>query len=475
MVMHAAVRRGRRGSAVAGCSLALALTCVAPGHAADMAYGSGADSAPVYRCEITGFIELPSTDICLKIGGHARLVTSALGDNWAGTDGYYVRNIAIDGATVPSSGVLPTIRAIPQTDATQRYAQGRIHLDARTTTGYGTVRAFVEVGAVDNETRTGGSVNLRHAFVQFGNWTFGKTWSTFIDRDARVRTADPYKVVGDNGRSMRRSQIRYTQELGSGVSLAVAVEDQDYNSPPSAIVGIGPLAPLIDPAATDFSVVNDRNDVPDFVAALKWEYENIGSVQLSGALHQNKYAETQTIGGLTVQSFNDDDVGFALLFGLALNLPKHKYDTFTFLAVYTDGASQYLQDVYGSSTEIAWGRCGLANCILDQVTKKSVVSSLTHYWSDHISISFGAGYAETNYGALGTATAGLFGAPGVLDVATVEGFANIQWEAAGKTKFLFDVHYGHIDYRGFDLNPYVAGIQDSQGAWAATLQVTRQF
>ncbi|MEJ8573868.1 porin [Microbaculum marinum] len=473
--MHAVVSRGGRSGGLAGCSVAIAMSFAAPGHAADMAFGSTAGGAPVHRCDLDGFIELPSTDICFKIGGHARLVSGAIDKNWTGDDNYYIYNIAVDGYRAGSSGTLPNLIAGFQTQTFQTYGQGRVNFDARTRTEYGTVRAFVEAQADDDESRTGGGLDLRHAFVQFGNWTFGKTWSTFVDRDARIRRADPYKVVGDPSGSMRRSQVRFTQDFGGGISLALAAEDQEYNSPDAAIVGLGPYAPIAIPAATALSVVNDSSGMPDFVAALKWEREGVGSAQISGAVHQNKFAEQQTIGGVPVQSFSDDQFGFAALFGLALNVPTGAKDKFTFIAMYADGASNYQQDLFGTNTDVVWGRCGAVNCIVDNVTKASVNSSYTHYWTKTVSTTIGAGYGKTGYGATGTATAGVLGAPGVLNVSSFEGVANIQWEPVTNTTLLLDVHYGHVDYNGFDVNPVQPGIQDSQGAWTAILQFTREF
>jgi Porin subfamily len=462
-------------SILTGCAICAVLVSSAPARAADMILNAGLPREPVYRCDIAGFIELPSTDICFKIGGHARLVTSGVDTNWTGDNEFVVRNIAVNGYIGGSAGVLPSVGYAFQAEPLQYYGQGRVNFDARTATEYGTVRAFFEGEAEDNDSRTGGDLGLRHAFVQFGNWIFGKTWSTFLDRDARVRRADPYKFVADNSQSIRINQIRYTQAFGNGFSLALAIEDQEYNSPTSAIVGIGPFAPIVDPASTAISVVNDQSNIPNLVGALKWKKDNVGSVQVSGVLHQNKFAELQTIGGVSVPSFVDDELGYGILFGLELKVPTGESDKFTLIAMYLDGASNYQQDLYGTNTEVVWGGCGVANCILDTVTKASISSSFTHYWTPTISTQIAAGYAETDFGALGTATAGLSGAPGVLDVDSFEGLFNIQWEPVRDLKFLFDVHYGYIDYNGFDVDPVEPGIQDSQGAWAAVLQITKSF
>jgi len=451
-----------------------AIACGTDAGAADLITGKAPRDA-VYRCSISGFIALPSSDICLKIGGHARLITAALDKHWLGTNSYFVRNIAVDGYRGASSGIIPTVNFGFQNQTLQMTAQGRINFDTRKATDHGVIRGFVEGQFRDNESRSGGAFSLRHAFVQFGNWTVGKTWSTFLNRDARIRRASPYKFVGDNSESIRLNQIRYTRRFAAGISLAVAVEDQDYNAPSAAVVGIGPFAPLAKPGVTSTSVVNGRNDLPNLVGALKWEDEGIGSAQISGVVRQNSFAEVQTIGGATAPSAYDSALGYGAQFSLALKAPTGKGDKVTFMAMYLGGASSYQQDLYGTGTEVVWGRCGATNCILDTVTKASISSSFTHYWTPTVSTTIAAGYAQTNYGALGTATTGQFGAPGILRVNSFEALFNIEWEPVQHTLFLLDLHYGHIDYNGFDLNVVDVGIQDSQGAWAAVLQITRRF
>src|SRR5690606_21389104 len=136
-----------------------------------------------------GFLELPGTDICFKVGRFASLVVYASADQW---------DLANTGAAY---GIVPDGHTL--TDTVGMYAYGRVNFDARTSTEYGTVRAYVELQAYDNDTRTGGSLDLRHAFVQFGNWTFGKTWSTFLNLDSSPVYSDAFTVTGDN--YMRRN------------------------------------------------------------------------------------------------------------------------------------------------------------------------------------------------------------------------------------------------------------------------------
>ena len=104
-----------------------------------------------------------------------------------------------------------------------------------------------------------------------------------------------------------------------------------------------------------------------------------------------------------------------------------------------------------------------------------LIAAPTMFFVPTVSTSIAAGFARTDYGAFGTATTGQLGAPGVLTVDSFEGLFNIQWEPVPRTSFLLDIHYGHIDYNGFDVNTVDPGIQDSQGAWAAVLEITRRF
>ena len=145
---------------------------------------------PVYRCDITGFIELPGTNICFRAGGFARLIV------W--------------GANEDAGTVEPVEGDALGGDDFGMYAQGRLNFDARRSTDHGTVRAFVEVQATDNNSNTGGALQLRHAFAQLGNWVFGKTSSTFLHGASSANGTDPTitgEVTSDDGRSLAGTTV----------------------------------------------------------------------------------------------------------------------------------------------------------------------------------------------------------------------------------------------------------------------------
>jgi hypothetical protein len=437
-------------------------------QAADMMMDVKAPREPVYRCDITGFIELPGTDICFKVGGKAEFVFYAFEDQWDIT--------ANDGAY----GVVPDGHTLE--DTAGMYALGRVNFDARTSTEYGTVRAFIEMEATDNDSRTGGPFGLRHAFVQFGNWTFGKTWSTFLSLDTSPEYSDAFTVVGDN--YMRRNQIRYTQTFGNGFAISIAVEDQNYNAPGA----INAAGVYFTPPAGNF-VVNDRNEAPDVVANIYAEGD-WGTVQLSGALHNNEFREVSAAGtapALLAGNQTDSEIGWAALFGLKLNAPSlGDEDFFTFKAIYTDGATQYNQDNFLGSTNAVWGLCSVTapatgGCIVDTVTTWSVLASFTHGWSPTVATTVGAGYQDVEAPLSRTNTALALGAAN-FEMDAYDIFANIAWTPVPRTTFMLDVHYGHVDFNGAGtaggvFNPFVTNpaAADDDGAFAVALDITRSF
>lgn len=456
---------------ILGTAFAVSATCVSA-NAADMIMDVKAPREPVYRCDITGFIELPGTDVCFKIGGYAGLEVYAFEDQWPPSVG-------------AAYGIIPDGHVLENTMG--MYAFTHVNFDVRTATEYGTVRAFIEGELTDNDTRTGGSFGLRHAFIQFGNWTLGKTWSTFLHLDSSPIYSDVVTVTGDN--YMRRNQIRYTQTFGNGWSMAVSVEDQNYAYPYSlrATGLLGPVTAFCG-VPNGCAVVNNRNEVPDVVANLRVDGD-WGNAQLSGALHNNKFrdvffgaAPAPVPGNQT-----DSEIGWALLGGAMVKTPATgEYDYFTLKGIYTNGATQYNEDNFLYTANTVWGACNrlvpaAGDCIVDTVTTWSVLASHTHFWTDRVYTTVGAGYQNV------TAPISAFN-PFVATLAsdfemdTYEIFGNISWRPVAQTTFMLDVHYGHVDFNGAGtaggvFNPFVVNplADDSQGAFLVALDIRRSF
>lgn len=469
-------------------------------QAADPIFDIKDPREPVYRCDITGFIELPGTDICFKVGGFALLTVTAWDSKWVNrfTVGGIVPHGIIPGAVDPFFGVA-TWHSGQLGDSTNFYGLGRVNFDARTATEYGTVRAFIEIQAADNKTRGGGAMGLRHAFVQFGNWTFGKAWSTFLHLASSAPATDPYVVVGDN--FIRRNMIRYTQPVGNGVTVSVALEDQGYNNPSPAVafptfaqsLAGAPVIPILAP-------IPDRRQIPDLVANINvagaW-----GSAQLSGALHKNEVRTAVGWNPLLPNPFQSTDStwGWAVLFGLNLNVPTTEGSNLGFKAVYTDGASQYMQDLHAGNLNTVWGNqnpLAVNDSIIDTVTQWSLMGWYQHYWTPTVNTSIGVGYAETDYGnsapTVGWAeplwtgfNTGL--ALPANKVKQLQVFANVEWTPVANTSFILEGHWGRVDYGDYGgwksnfIDPIYAGLgiqslaKSREDAFAVTFQARRSF
>ncbi|MFN0263398.1 porin [Tepidamorphus sp. 3E244] len=215
---------------------------------------------PVYRCDARGFIELPGTDVCFKVGGFARLIV------WGANE---------------DAGSQETVAG---GDDFGMYGQGRLNFDARRSTDHGTVRAFIEVQATDNNSNTGGALQLRHAFAQLGNWVFGKTWSTYLHGASDPNGTD----LSFLAHTIRINQIRYTQSVGNGLTVSVALEDSAYED----LTGSGTAG------------AQGENNVPNVVANINYA-QGGWDAQLSGAVLFNEF-------GAGV-----DNTGYGIMFALA--------------------------------------------------------------------------------------------------------------------------------------------------------------
>lgn len=240
---------------------------------------------PVYRCDARGFIELPGTDVCFKVGGFARLIVWGADDDAGDQE---------DDDDIDDFGM---------------YGQGRLNFDARRSTDHGTVRAFIEIQATDNDTNTGGAMQLRHAFAQLGNWVFGKTWSTYLHGASDPNGTD----LSFLAHTIRINQIRYTQSVGNGLTVSVALEDSDYE----------------ENAGSGMAGAQGENNVPNIVANINYA-QGGWDAQLSGAVIFNEFG-----GGA-------DNTGYGIMFALAGELTD-SVNVFGKLN-YTDDAPGYTFD-----------------------------------------------------------------------------------------------------------------------------------
>ena len=103
-------------------------------------------------------------------------------------------------------------------------AATRLGLDFKTATQAGDVGGKIEVdflGAND-------SLRIRHAYLTYGDWLVGQTWSNFAVPDYMPETIDALGYVG--GAVKRTPQVRYSYKFDPATNLVIAAEDSKDDS-----------------------------------------------------------------------------------------------------------------------------------------------------------------------------------------------------------------------------------------------------
>src|SRR6187200_1838768 len=335
---------------------AAGLAAVAGAQAADLPVQKAAPVEYVRVCSAygVGFFYIPGTDTCLRVSGRVR----------------FEYNVA-------------SARQFSQSPTGFR-TQGRLNLDARTQTAYGTLRAFVryEISRRTGQFHSGTAIRqgnaeaatgvdffgqaqhqivLDKAFIQFAGVTAGRATSFF---DFYANDLGWFGIGGGSDRAAT-NLLAYTASFGSGWSATLSLEDPvERRYPVITNLGIAangggatflPAAPvnvIINPitglplnvagAGTGSAFVGQqqRNAMPDIVAAVRVD-QPWGSAQLSGIIHQiSTLGATipagNTFAGATFFGFRPDtEYGYGVQAGVKINLP-----------MIAPGDLLYLQAVY---------------------------------------------------------------------------------------------------------------------------------
>ena len=311
-----------------------------------------------------GFFFIPGTDTCLKVGGYVRIEYDNRQD-----------------ATVGATGL--------NASTAGWYTRGTISTDARTSTPYGTVQAYIQARAVQSGSGTmnqdtHGSIEA--AYIRFAGFTFGQARQPYA-----FMSSWGYMSNWWTGWPNGVRQISYTHTFGGGLSATVSVQDANSNAS-----GHGYNR------ATDAQAWD--NNGPVYIAALNYD-QSWGRLQAMGA-----WTREQS----TIAAIGGD--GYAVGVGAAFNLPMlGKGDSIEFTANYWDGlvklgiGNTNLQTPSSGS----WGPVSpLPSINVATSAGWSVGTQLQHYWTPQWrTVVFGA-YADMdlNNGTTDTATATSAGA-----------------------------------------------------------------
>lgn len=274
-------------------STAATLMVVSSASAADLPSRKAAAVEYVRVCNTygAGFFYIPGTESCLRIAGRAR------------AEGLYDQPFKKDA------------------DVIGFRARGRLNIDVRTATAYGTLRTYIRYEITRNTgayakggfQATADSAGLDKGFIQFGPLTVGRAQSMFDFY------ADDLNWGTLRGSDLTTQMFAYTASFGSGFSATLSVEDASERRNSGSL---------------DFQ---GSNRMPDLVANLNVT-QGWGSAQLSGAVHEI----TTSTAGAAVKL--ESKYGFAGQAGVKLNLPMLAAgDVLWLQGAYAEGALSYLQ------------------------------------------------------------------------------------------------------------------------------------
>ncbi|MFE1597889.1 porin [Methylobacterium sp. ID0610] len=416
---------------------AAGLTVVAGAQAADLPVKKAVPVEYVRICSThgAGFFYIPGTDTCLRVGGRARFEAT------------YVQ---------------PMLRSAG--DTTGYRGLGRLNLDARTSTGYGTLRAFVRfelasrTGAflksgtqerianafsatgIDTTTRAQQYVNVDKAFIQFAGLTAGRA-ASFFDFYAHDFEINALTLGSDVAST---NLLAYTATFGQGFSATISMEDPIFRKTPIfGTVGttttapgyIAPtnVAPVLVPGAVGgFANVDviQRSRMPDFVGALRYDAA-WGSAQISAAVHE------LNVGAFAVNTVTvarpSNEYGWAVQGGVKVNLPFIAAGDALYLqGAYGEGANLYTgySSYNGSYTPSASPIAGTitgwySDAILDPVSGKlelsksfTVTASYLHYWAPEWRSAFFGSYGEMSFNKTARTNSALLNVGGLVNPVT---------------------------------------------------------
>ncbi|MBW7848875.1 MAG: porin [Rhodospirillales bacterium] len=311
-----------------------------------------------------GSIKLPETDISLKIGGYVKL------------DAIHDFDAINSEFTFPTSAIpLEGTAAAGQNGRTILHArESRFNIDARSPSALGVVRAYVEgdfYGAGGTQVATNSfGFRLRHAYGEVGNFTAGQTWTTFMDVTALPETLD---FQGVNAQiSVRQGQVRWTQPMGGGMSVAVAVENPEG----------------------DISGGSNLDQYPDFAG--RWRMEaDWGHFQAGGLVRQ--------IANDSGPGTGDEEFGWGLNVSTRINLPALGKDNIRGQLYFGNGIGRYVNDLAAAGGQGAV--FVTATSSLEVLESWGGYASFQHHWNPTLRSNATYGYVEVDNVATQAATA----------------------------------------------------------------------
>jgi hypothetical protein len=356
-------------------------------------------------CDAYGarFFYIPGTETCLRIGGRIRVEYrfNRFGDspnNWDDN--------------------LDT--------STNFRARSYLYMDSRTQTEFGLLRLYSSI-LFNRNTGAATATTLEHAYVQYANFTFGRTQSLWD-----FWTGFSYGSHVTSYTDVKSNLAAYTAAFGNGVSASVSIEDPTRRQTN--------LVSPNTPAASTTGYGGAR--IPDFIGRFRID-QGWGSAQVMGALHQVLFADTNA----------SNKLGWAIGGGVNLKVPvMNQQDRFALQITYADGANAFGLDSWDGRITDAINTGGST-----RTTRSwNIGGGWRHHFTDVVE-----GNLEGNYNIADAAT-------NAFDFSQWGIAGNLVWKPVDGLRIGGELQYRKVDYKA------ASGLND-RNEYYGTVRVQRTF
>ncbi|MEL6927866.1 MAG: DcaP family trimeric outer membrane transporter [Cyanobacteria bacterium J06600_6] len=292
------------------------------------------DDAIVTTGDFPGSINIPGTNTSFRIGGFVRLQGIYDFDSLGRDTGVFNRTIPLDGSEEDG------------TDQLKFFAQNsRLNFDFRRNTKRFPIRTFIEgdFASGGNEFGSSFQFRLRHAVVQFSNFSIGQWWTSFADIQALPEQSGVSPVGAPN---IRQPGIQWANETDTGWKYGLAVEN-----------------PEGDLSGPDNSFASES--FPDLISHVQFK-RSWGHVRVAGILRKLN---------------STDDEEFVVGGNLSSRIPLRflgERDNIAFQVQAGQGITRYQPTLAGAGLDGIVDTDGT----LDTISSVSGYLAYQHWWSD---------------------------------------------------------------------------------------------
>jgi hypothetical protein len=489
---------------------AAALVAGAGAQAADLPARKAAPVEYVKVCDAygAGFFYIPGTDTCLKVGGRVRADTAFSNRQSTytagtinGTTGQLINTYGITGAGANTYGW---------------ETRGRVDLDARTQTAYGTVQAVASMRLTRNNGvlvttgpttfGSGNGTTLEAAYVRFAGFTFGAARDNFAFMPSTFYGAGHWASFANGAK-----QIAYTAVLGGGLSATIAVQDQNDTTGGGrsvsafAVPGVAPGTFVVGGTLQTVPGNFAYNQMPQINGRLDWD-QGWGSASVMAAVGKaDQSTNTGALGVTTTSSVatgngRADKTVWAVGAGVKINLPMIAAGDVLWLnAAYANGMTEYTTNwVYVKTSDTSRNSGGFVynnapswinyvdangNAAIQTLKSWNVAGIYTHYWSPEWRHSLLASYGRIE--GSGISNAATFANGGIGDTNVFNVGTQLAWLPTRNFEIGVDILYNRVSANvgrsvvtapgGFGVVGGVAQTRETTNGVTGRLRVERTF